>query len=392
MIYIPSLSKSDGGIYQYSIALIHLLKSDEYNEYFIYSQKKNNEIELLLSAVKKFNIIPAKECINSLWKCRFNRGINWIFSKYLGKRVDRIFSLSVNKCITKYRIDFLHCPYDDFPDQVNIPGITTIHDLQELVFPEYFTSEGRMGRAINRQRVINSASNIICSYDHIKNDIEKFFSESRGRVQTALLKMDNLWFSKYLDRDEINKEQRNKSAETMFILYPAATWEHKNHKNLLRAFNLLKDEIPNIHLICTGHKTNYFDDFIEPLIFELNLSKHVEFKGVVDDKSLFDLYKNCQAVIIPTKYEAGSFPLMEAMLMGVPVICSNVTSLPETIGSSQYIFNPNDIDDIYGKMSMIINDEKYRKSNKANSLIMKERLTSSEALLTFQDIYHSNRA
>ena len=66
---------------------------------------------------------------------------------------------------------------------------------------------------------------------------------------------------------------------------------------------------------------------------------------------------------MPTLYEAGSFPLMESILMGIPVVCSNVTSLPETIGDNQFVFDPNNINDIAEKIIKIWDDENYRADN-----------------------------
>ena len=69
------------------------------------------------------------------------------------------------------------------------------------------------------------------------------------------------------------------------------------------------------------------------------------------EEELYWLYKNAMLTVIPTKYEAGSFPLMEAMKLGSPVIASNVTSLPETIGSEAYLFDPDNPAQIADKIT-----------------------------------------
>ena len=78
-------------------------------------------------------------------------------------------------------------------------------------------------------------------------------------------------------------------------------------------------------------------------ISELNLSEAVHFLGIVPEEDLISLYKNSSLVVIPTLYEAGSGPLYEAMRYQVPVICSNVTSLPDTVSNDEFLFDPNDM-------------------------------------------------
>ncbi len=100
-----------------------------------------------------------------------------------------------------------------------------------------------------------------------------------------------------------------------------------------------------IDLVCTGNKTEYFKT-IQSVIDELDLSKAVHFLGIVSEEDLIGLYKNARLVVIPTLYEAGSGPLYEAMRYGIPVVCSNVTSLPETVGNSEFVFNPNNLEEM----------------------------------------------
>ncbi len=81
-------------------------------------------------------------------------------------------------------------------------------------------------------------------------------------------------------------------------------------------------------LICTGTKSDYYPEIAEQ-VEQLGLEDLVLFTGLVPEDELCWLYRNAVLVTIPTEYEAGSFPLYEAMMQNAPVICSDVTSLPE---------------------------------------------------------------
>jgi glycosyltransferase involved in cell wall biosynthesis len=155
---------------------------------------------------------------------------------------------------------------------------------------------------------------------------------------------------------------------------------------LFEALKILKDRGLPIKLLCTGHLTKHFEQ-VKKVMGELDLESNVSFLGVVPDDVLFSLYKNSTGIVVPTIYEAGSFPLMEAMLLRIPVICSDVTSLPETIGNSEYIFNPKDSNSIAEKLEKLIVSKEFRNENIRNSEIQSRRLLNTGALSKLKTIY-----
>lgn len=102
---------------------------------------------------------------------------------------------------------------------------------------------------------------------------------------------------------------------------------------------------------------------------------------------MIGLYKNAELVVIPTLYEAGSAPLYEAMRYQVPVICSNTTSLPETIGDKRFIFDAENINSISELILKIITDDEMRKANIQNSINRMKELVAYDYLAGFIDVY-----
>ena len=195
--------------------------------------------------------------------------------------------------------------------------------------------------------------------------------------------MQDLWFDKITNHDKtsINSYQ----LPDKFLLYPASTWAHKNHLGLLEAIKKLNN--PDIKLICTGHPTEHYEKNILPYIESEKLFQQVKFLGIVTDEVLFELYHKCRAVVVPTLYEAGSFPLIESILMGIPVICSKVTSLPDTIGNERFTFDPLNVLDISNKIEKIYFDLDYREENIAQLKIQRKKLINTNAAAKFEHIY-----
>ena len=102
---------------------------------------------------------------------------------------------------------------------------------------------------------------------------------------------------------------------------------------------------------------------------------------------LISLYKNSSLVVIPTLYEAGSGPLYEAMRYGVPVICSNVTSLPDTVGSDDFLFDPKNINELKSKIILGFSDEDFRRRNIENSKLRMEHFKTFDYFENFLTVY-----
>jgi glycosyltransferase involved in cell wall biosynthesis len=379
------MSQQYGGIRQYTVALLNLLARDTENNYFVYHENDDPEVMAVLDKYPRFKLI---RIISN--KNKFNKNLLEARRKLLRrigtrKKIEEIYLEWICK---HYRINIIHCTYQYLPQTKNVRSICTMHDVQELHFPEYFAPQDRAERAADFWQYTKNADKIIVSYQHIKDDIIKYFRVPSVKIEVILLEMNNLWLDKFKPIDII--PLTGIDIQGPYILYPANTWQHKNHLALLTALLALKNRgITDIKVVCTGHQTPYFETTLKPFIEEHGLQGQVLFPGVVDEITLYSLYKTCVGVAIPTLYEAGSFPLMEAILLEVPVICSNVTSLPETIGNTEFIFDPGNIDQLSQKLLQLWQDEDFRQRSRINGKKQTGSLTHTGALAKMQAVYSS---
>ncbi|MBS1736014.1 MAG: glycosyltransferase family 4 protein, partial [Bacteroidetes bacterium] len=346
-----------------------------------------------LNALKNTNFIIVRDNdfpqLEPSYFIRKIKSIRRRLYKILGQNIKKPEINILDLLCDKYRIDIIHCPYQFIPVSTKAKLITTLHDVQELHFPEYFSAEERARRAISYLDFLRRANSVIVSYSHVKNDLIKYFEVPNEKVDILLLKMDKLWFEKYTKADAIDVTS---FFRTPFFLYPANTWKHKNHLRLIEAIANVRDKYNVVlNLICTGHKNEHFA-IIEESIQKYNLQKQVKFLGVVNEITLYSLYTKCKAVVIPTTYEAGSFPLYESIMLGKPVICSNVTSLPETIGSNEFVFDPFNIEDISLKMIQIWQNEEYYFADMKQLNIASQKLKDHDPLKDIQNIYEKVNA
>ena len=238
----------------------------------------------------------------------------------------------------------------------SIPNIYHPHDLQHLHLPECFTPNQRLLREQRYREFCKRASIVAVASSWTKSDVIQHYGLPDEKVVVVPLAPPTDCYPMPSDNDleEVRAQFR---LPPKFIFYPAQTWPHKNHIALLEALAELRDQqgivVP---FVSVGKRNEYFNK-IKAHIDRMNLESQVQFLGFVNPLQLQCLYRLCRATIIPTKFEAASFPCFEAAMAGSPVACSNVTSLPEQVGDSAIIFDPYDVNAIAEAVSQLWQDD-----------------------------------
>jgi glycosyltransferase involved in cell wall biosynthesis len=160
--------------------------------------------------------------------------------------------------------------------------------------------------------------------------------------------------------EDLETVQRKFALPETFALYPAQTWPHKNHINLLKAVELLvRNHELDIHLVCSGTKNDFFPRIHEEM-HRLGIAQRVRFVGFVSPLELQCLYRLCRMMVFPSKFEGWGLPLTEAFHAGVPVASSNATCLPELALDAALLFDPEDPLQIATAMKQLWTDERLR--------------------------------
>ena len=89
----------------------------------------------------------------------------------------------------------------------------------------------------------------------------------------------------------------------------------------------------------------------------LRIEGDTRFLGWVDADDLEGLYAVADGFVMPSLYEGFGLPVLEAMARGVPVACSDRSSLPEVAGHAALLFDPEDVAAIAAALDSLVNDE-----------------------------------
>jgi glycosyltransferase involved in cell wall biosynthesis len=226
--------------------------------------------------------------------------------------------------------------------------ILTMHDVQYLSFPENFS---RIRLAYLRKVVpssLNQAKVITTPSSYVRDRLISQFNLPVEKVRVVRHGVDSAIGRDSTNEAELRQRFRLESKKVIFL--PAITHPHKNHKFLLQLMKLHWTD-KDLVLVCAGGKGRAEEEFMRE-IRRLNLDDRVMRMGRVSDSDRDGLMKLSLALVFPSLYEGFGAPVIEAMIVGTPVIASNCASLPEVIGDAGLVL-PLELDAWSGALQIV---------------------------------------
>lgn len=266
-----------------------------------------------------------------------------------------------NGIAENHRADVVHFPRQD-GFITSIPSIFQPHDLQHVHYPEFFSEAERRQRDLWYRTLSNQASVVAVTSEWGKRDLVVNLELPPDKVAVIPLAPALAAYGSPLAEPERTELLAGMGVSgEPFAFYPAQTWPHKNHIRLIRALRTLRDRGVIAKLVCSGAPNGHLEEVLR-VVRELEMGDNVRFVGYVSPRELQALYAGARCMVMPTLFEAaGGFgPIAEAFLAGVPVACSNATSLPEQVGDAAVVFDPLDEEAIARAIERIWSDSGLR--------------------------------
>ncbi len=295
------------------------------------------------------------------------------------KIVDSIISADIVH-FTKFRPYFIDLP---FFKPKNQKWILTLHDMTELIYPKFYSSgiKGKIKFIINRYLINKNIDKIITITETSKKDICRFLNINPEKVVVSYLAPKSA--IKRLNRGSWSSEIRKRfDLPNKFLMFDHGINYNKNLMALVKASKLLgmklvvvgKDAINLEKLVENYGQINGPQDLIRSL-FKIPHPQNSHFKklleeinnadvarlGYVSDEDLNKLFNLATIYVQPSYYEGFGMPVVEAMCVGCPVICSKTQALVEVAGEACLYFDPNDPKELAQKIKMFLDSEKLRK-------------------------------
>lgn len=248
----------------------------------------------------------------------------WIYSHLSPKLAGVLFNYS------PLHLEYLSGPTDlihlsDWTAPVTrVPTVTTVHDLAFIKYPETVDPLIRHTQSVRLSRIVSHGNHIIADSLSTKNDLIEKYHLNASQIDVVYPGISHSYLPASLT--EIDRVKKKYSLPSHFILSLGTQEPRKNLERLVEATKDLTYPLVIAGKYGWGKK--------------LDSPAHVKVLGFVDEKDLPALYSSATVFCYPSLYEGFGFPVLEAMACGVPVVTSNVSSLPEVAGTAAILVDP----------------------------------------------------
>lgn len=350
------------GTYSENI-LSHMINIDKNNQYHIYwsgtdyKRFKKNNTNIILTSKKQRKFFEQN-----------------YFSSYIEKK----------------GIDLYHIPQNGIGMNKNLKckKVVTIHDLIPYIMPETVGRGYQLKFLRELPKIVELSDAIITVSEWSKKDILRFFPINEDKIFVTPLAADK----KYTPMDKERCQdfiKSNYNIKPPFILYIGGFSARKNVKSLLIAFSNIHKNLPKDYtLVIVGNNKDQFS-YLSELSKNLNLENKIIFTGFVPNQDLPVFYNACDTFVYPSLYEGFGLPPLEAMSCGVPVISSNITSIPEVVGNSGILIDPNNISMLSQAIEELLSNEPLRQYYSNKSLKTAKKYSWENTAKLTLDVYNT---
>lgn len=223
------------------------------------------------------------------------------------------------------------------PPRVSGKIISTIHDMGYVRFPETLDDKNLKRITKGIQSSIARSDKLVTVSEFSKREIISLLGIPEEKV-VIIYPAPSL----SPEMEDFQTLCRKFPIDSPYILYTGTIEPRKNISLLIKAYERLKKEVGISHkLVLVGGKGWKSDDIYQQ-ISNSPVTEHIILTGYVSSEEKNAFYQNASVFIFPSLYEGFGMPLVEAMVHGVPVVGSNVASLPEVVGEAGLLVSPTD--------------------------------------------------
>lgn len=307
----------------------HLLQIDPKNQYKLLTDTNEKKV---LDYINKHLELADKnnvEVVSLLTKNKFT-WVAWTVWRWALKN-------SIDIYHTEYILPFF------MPKSVKL--ITHIHDVSFKVYRDLISWKDIYFLDYLIPWSIKRADKIIAVSQFTKNEIEKYYPASYGKVELIYNAVADD-FANNINSESIKQVREKYNLPEKYILALGTMQPRKNIPFLVKAYSKIYKKLDGTKLVLVGKKAHNFDNEIEKIIekSDENLKKNIIFTGYVDENDKALVFAGAEVFAFPSLYEGFGIPPLEAIHCGTPVVISDIPVHAEVFKDCVKYFNPRDID------------------------------------------------
>ena len=264
------------------------------------------------------------------------------------------YQYSLHRLLKRINADIFIGTDGMLPLKTRTKTLSIIHDLNFEHYPEHLPKNLSNYYCKNFPKFAQKADRIVTVSEFSKQDIINTYHIDSNKIDVVYNGPNENF--KPISNKEIIFVQNKYTAEKPFFLFVGTLHPRKNLINLFKAFEQFKNTSKSEFKLLIVGKKMWWTKEIEQTYCKSNFKNDIIFTGRVSANQLYKITAAAYALTYVPIFEGFGIPLVEAMSCGVPIITSNITSMPEVVEDAGILVDPFSVDDIAQTMLQIVNN------------------------------------
>lgn len=236
-----------------------------------------------------------------------------------------------------------------------LPTVVVFHDLSPTLNPEQYRFPGILYLRLFSFLAAKLATHIIAVSEATKNDLIRFYHVRPDKVTVIPEGFDGKVFYQR-SQDEVKAVREKYGIGEDYVLFIGTVQPRKNISRLIEAFAQVKQEVTSSLELVVAGKPGWKNEEIYAAPSRLRIKESVRFLDHVGDEDLPALISGAKMLAYPSLFEGFGLVILEAQACGVPVLTSNLSSMPEAAGEAAVLVDPYEVEDIARGMKRLLTD------------------------------------
>lgn len=254
-------------------------------------------------------------------------------------------------------IDLFFAPDHHIPFLRDTPVVATVMDIIPFIHPEWASKRLRRVKNYAFKKAVQSATHIITISQHSKRDIIELFDIAEQKISVVPLGVNRKFFDR-VDKDVMTETKERYGIERNFFLFVGTMQPRKNILRIIQAYRKLPNSIKKDYMLVLAGQDGWGSRELKDAIKEMVESNDGIWLSYLPQNDIYALMQSAKAIVYPSLYEGFGLPIVEGFASQVPMITSNITSMPEVAGDAALLVNPYSVDAIADAMLQLVNDKK----------------------------------
>jgi len=241
----------------------------------------------------------------------------------------------------------------------DVPSIIFGHDIAPLHFPQHMKLSHRFYYRRYLPLFLRKADRIVANSAFTKQDILDTLGVEEGKIHVACSGRNDYFMP--LSKEQITEVRNNYTQGRPYFIFTGTRSPRKNLIRLISAYEQIKSNHGIEHQLLIVGRSGWKDRGIINKCESSLYKNNIQLLTNINDVDLARIVGSADSAVFVSLYEGFGLPIIEAMACNIPVVTSNISSMPEVAGDAALLVDPFDTDAIARAMYRSISDELLRK-------------------------------